>query len=180
MANTFDAEISRGDLRIVNGEIDKILTVYVCATMWHENRVEMVQMIKSILKLDEEHANRLAEKNAMDRIKFRLEGDCLSMKLYREIAFKFTFSSTMRGLTTANVAVFLMRISSFSLEYWWKSQSRFSYYCNAIGKGHRLLCFSPENVENNDLYKRMLVNTPYGGRFVLALVGIFILVACCL
>jgi hypothetical protein len=42
--------------------------------MWHETRTEMTQMIKSIMKLDEEQAIRLAEKTSDDRLKFKLEG----------------------------------------------------------------------------------------------------------
>ncbi|KAI6207611.1 Chitin synthase [Aphelenchoides besseyi] len=62
-----------GDLKIINSEVDKTVILYVCATMWHETRTEMTQMIKSIHRLDEEQAIRLAEKATEDRIKFKLE-----------------------------------------------------------------------------------------------------------
>ncbi|KAK6029701.1 Chitin synthase [Ostertagia ostertagi] len=61
------------ELRVRNDEVDRILTLYMCATMWHETATEMAQMLRSILKLDEEHARRLGAKKT-DQLRFRLEG----------------------------------------------------------------------------------------------------------
>uniref|UniRef100_F1KQV7 chitin synthase n=1 Tax=Ascaris suum TaxID=6253 RepID=F1KQV7_ASCSU len=60
-------------LRITNDEINKTVTLYVCATMWHETRNEMMQMIKSVLKLDKEHSLLLSGKSQTGQLKFRLE-----------------------------------------------------------------------------------------------------------
>ncbi|KHJ81481.1 hypothetical protein OESDEN_18833 [Oesophagostomum dentatum] len=61
------------ELHVRNDEVDKTLTLYMCATMWHETATEMAQMLRSIIKLDEEHAHRLSSKKS-DQLRFRLEG----------------------------------------------------------------------------------------------------------
>ncbi|VDO93636.1 unnamed protein product [Heligmosomoides polygyrus] len=74
---TLDIDDDHGDpddeLRVRNDEVDRTLTLYMCATMWHETSTEMTQMLGSILKLDEEHARRLGSKK-VDQLRFRLEG----------------------------------------------------------------------------------------------------------
>ncbi|XP_048509220.1 chitin synthase chs-2 isoform X4 [Athalia rosae] len=42
---------------------DLVTRIYACATMWHENKEEMVEFLKSILRLDEDQcARRVAQK----------------------------------------------------------------------------------------------------------------------
>lgn len=43
-------------------ESDKIPQLIVCATMWHENQEEMMEFLKSIVRLDEDQcARRMAK-----------------------------------------------------------------------------------------------------------------------
>lgn len=42
---------------------DQITRIYATATMWHENEEEMIEMLKSILRMDEDQsARRVAQK----------------------------------------------------------------------------------------------------------------------
>lgn len=37
---------------------DHVTRIYACATMWHENKEEMMEFLKSILRLDEDQCAR--------------------------------------------------------------------------------------------------------------------------
>lgn len=42
---------------------DSITRIYACATMWHETQSEMLEMLKSIFRMDEDQsARRVAQK----------------------------------------------------------------------------------------------------------------------
>ena len=46
-----------------NKASDKVTRIYGCATMWHENIEEMMEMLKSIFRIDKDYsARRLAQK----------------------------------------------------------------------------------------------------------------------
>ena len=50
---------SKSDIRAS----DKITKIYGCATMWHETKEEMMEMLKSIFRIDKDYsARRLAQK----------------------------------------------------------------------------------------------------------------------
>jgi chitin synthase len=42
---------------------DSITRIYACATMWHETKSEMLEMLKSVFRMDEDQsARRVAQK----------------------------------------------------------------------------------------------------------------------
>jgi chitin synthase len=59
-------------------DTDHIMRVYACATMWHEIPEEMMQMLKSIFRMDSDQAaRRLAQKylKIVDPDYYEFEGD---------------------------------------------------------------------------------------------------------
>uniref|UniRef100_A0A0N5AH42 chitin synthase n=1 Tax=Syphacia muris TaxID=451379 RepID=A0A0N5AH42_9BILA len=55
-----------------NDDVDKTVTLYACATMWHETRNEMKQMIMSLIRVDKERSLIMAGKSS-GKLKFRFE-----------------------------------------------------------------------------------------------------------
>ncbi|KAL3981375.1 hypothetical protein ACH3XW_42825 [Acanthocheilonema viteae] len=60
-------------LRIINDEIDKTVKLYICSRIWDETRIEMMQILKSIIKLGKEHSFMLIERRRSYDIKYKLE-----------------------------------------------------------------------------------------------------------
>ena len=94
--NVIDAMARQNNLYDLQ-PFDKIPQVYVCATMWHENKDEMKEFLKSILRLDEDQcARRMAKyiknkSNAVDNEYYELESN-LNYLLFYFFLFIYIFS----------------------------------------------------------------------------------------
>lgn len=62
-ANEIDAKAHEGKDDKIK-PYDRIPQIFICATMWHENKEELMEFLKSILRLDEDQcARRMAMKH---------------------------------------------------------------------------------------------------------------------
>ena len=60
-SSIFDLEDDQNSLQ--HRDTDSIPRIYACATMWHETKDEMMEMIKSLFRMDEDQsARRVAQK----------------------------------------------------------------------------------------------------------------------
>jgi chitin synthase len=82
---------------------DQIIRIYACATMWHETAEEMIQMLKSVFRMDEDQsARRNAQKylKIVDPDYYEFEGilnkhSKLLFLFLNTTCFQFIFSLTM-------------------------------------------------------------------------------------
>ncbi|VDM97219.1 unnamed protein product [Thelazia callipaeda] len=142
-------EYDAGDLRITNDEIEKTVTLYICATMWHETPTEMMQMLKSIIRLDKEHSLILTGRRRPDEIKYRLEDIACILLTKKKVSAHIFFDDV------------------------WEDKVECGRSPNAFFKTFFSLLLELTQNEITDEIStakdRVLVNTAYGGRLVLRL-----------
>lgn len=60
-----------------NPEEDDTIKIFACATMWHEDKNEMLQMLKAVMRLDKDQwARRMARENDPDEETSYYEIEC--------------------------------------------------------------------------------------------------------
>lgn len=103
---------------------DHITRIYACATMWHETKDEMIEFLKSIMRLDEDQcARRVAQKylRIVDPDYYEFESELRlrrcnqHSRLNLNFYFQLTFSSMMpsKSLTTVTTTFKLIDSLSF-------------------------------------------------------------------
>ncbi|XP_052793269.1 chitin synthase chs-2-like [Mya arenaria] len=133
--------------------------VIICVTMWHETCQEMCQLLKSICRLDlhlsiREEADHVEEdKNGADSEKQDVEKktqDPDKINIEVQIVFDDAFCSTKNG----------REVNEYLLQF-------MSCLQKAVGS----VLKDKELLEWNKTFQKKVVQTPYGGQFILQLPG---------
>ncbi|XP_052804081.1 chitin synthase chs-2-like isoform X1 [Mya arenaria] len=138
---------------------DDIPKVIICITMWHETCKEMCQLLKSICRLDKHLSNREEAENkgndgngtedkTQDAGKKIQDPDKIKMEV--QIVFDDAFCSTKNG----------REVNEYLLQF----MSCLQKAVGSVLKGKEL-------VKWNKTCKKEVVETPYGGQFILQLPG---------
>ncbi|XP_052791807.1 chitin synthase chs-2-like [Mya arenaria] len=133
--------------------------VIICVTMWHETCQEMCQLLKSICRLDlhlsiREEADHIEEdKNGadgekQDAVKKTQDPDKINIEV--QIVFDDAFCSTKNGC----------EVNEYLLQF-------MSCLQKAVGS----VLKDKELLEWNKTFQKKVVQTPYGGQFILQLPG---------
>ncbi|XP_071050361.1 chitin synthase chs-2-like [Onthophagus taurus] len=90
----------RGDKETFSNDTENVEPMlYVCGTMWHETKEEMITFLKSIVYLDEDHCLRRIGKNYVKSINY--------YKLESHIVFDHAFTKTSQGNQQAQMNDFV-------------------------------------------------------------------------
>lgn len=148
---------------------DHVTRIFACATMWHENKEEMMEFLKSILRLDEDQcARRVAQKylKVVDPDYYEFESKFSAALIFQPKPSSNSYSIQFNSSFSAHIFF----DDAFELSDIDENESQINRFVKLlIGT----LDEAASDVHQTRMYVRApkKIPTPYGGRLVWILPG---------